>query len=73
LALRQEHGLWATTLRMAELTTLLLEAPLTSTVREVLGEAIEELPGLLYWSGIDRFDRAGLNRTLSTPLTKGTH
>ncbi|MCA1696621.1 MAG: plasmid pRiA4b ORF-3 family protein [Actinobacteria bacterium] len=72
LALRQEHGLWATTMRMAELTTLLLEAPPTSTVREVLGEAIEELPSLLYWSGIDRFDRAGLNRTLTTPLTKGT-
>ncbi|MBV9139333.1 MAG: plasmid pRiA4b ORF-3 family protein [Pseudonocardiales bacterium] len=46
LALRQEHGLWATTMRMAELTTLLLQAPPTSTVREVLGEAIEELPGL---------------------------
>ncbi|MGH3874305.1 MAG: plasmid pRiA4b ORF-3 family protein [Pseudonocardiaceae bacterium] len=73
LALRQEHGLWATTVRMAELTTLLLEAPPTSTVREVLGEAIEELPGLLYWSGIDRFDRAGLNHTLTTPLTKGTN
>lgn len=73
LALRQEHGLFDTTLRMAELTTLLLEAPPTSTVREVLGEAIEELPSLLYWSGIDRFDRAGLNRTLTTPLTKGTH
>jgi hypothetical protein len=72
LALRQEHGLWATTMRMAELTTLLLEAPPTSTVREMLGEAIEELPSLLYWSGIDRFDRAGLNRTLTTPLTKGT-
>jgi len=41
-------------------------------VREVLGEAIEELPGLLYWSGIDRFDRAGLNRTLATLRTKGT-
>jgi hypothetical protein len=72
LALRQEHGLFDTTMRMAELTTLLLEAPPTSTVREVLGEAIEELPGLLYWSGIDRFDRAGLNRTLTTLLTKGT-
>jgi hypothetical protein len=59
-------------MRMAELTELLLAAPPTSTVREVLGEAIEELPGLLYWSGIDRFDRAGLNRTLTTPLTKGT-
>lgn len=72
LALRQEHGLFDTTMRMAELTTPLLEAPPTSTVREVLGAAIEELPGLLYWSGIDRFDRAGLNRTLTTPLTKGT-
>lgn len=64
MALRQEHSLWATTVRMAELTSLLLEAPPSSTVREVLGEALEELPGLLYWSGIDRFDRAGLNRTL---------
>jgi hypothetical protein len=72
LVLRQEHGLFDTTMRMAELTELLLAAPPTSTVREVLGEAIEELPGLLYWSGIDRFDRAGLNRTLTTPLTKGT-
>jgi Plasmid pRiA4b ORF-3-like protein len=73
LALRQEHGLWATTVRMAELTGLLLEAPPTSTVREVLGEALEELPGLLYWSGIEGFDRAGLNHTLTTLLTKGTH
>jgi hypothetical protein len=72
LVLRQEHGLFDTTMRMAELTELLLAAPPTSTVREVLGEAIEELPGLLYWSGIDRVDRAGLNRTLTTPLTKGT-
>jgi hypothetical protein len=64
LALRQEHNLWATTVRMAELTSLLLEAPPTSTVHEVLGENLEELPQLLYWSGIDRFDRAGLNRTL---------
>ncbi len=31
-----------------------------------------ELTGLLYWSGIDRFDRAGLNRTLATLRTKGT-
>jgi hypothetical protein len=72
LVLRQEHGLFDTTMRMAELTELLLAAPPTSTVREVLGEAIEELPGLLYWSGIDRFDRAGLNRTLTTPRTMGT-
>ena len=66
LALRQEHGRWTTTVRMAELTTLLLEAPPASTVREVLGEAIEELPSLLYWSRIGRFDRAGLNRVLTT-------
>ena len=72
LALRQEHGRWATTVRMAELIGLLLAAPPTSTVREVLGGAIEELPGLLYWSGIDRFDRVGLNRTLATLRTKGT-
>ena len=72
LALREEHGRWATTVRMAELTGLLLAAPPTSTVREVLGGAIEELPGLLYWSGIDRFDRVGLNRTLVTLRTKGT-
>ncbi len=52
LALRDEHGRWATTVRIAELTGLLLAAPPTSTVREVLGEAIEELPGLLYWSGM---------------------
>jgi hypothetical protein len=49
LALRQERSLWATTVRMAELTTLLLDAPGDSTVREVLGEAVEELPELLYW------------------------
>ncbi len=65
LALRQEHNLWITTVRMAELTRLLLEAPPTATVRGVLGEAWEELPGLLYWSKIDRFDRAGLNRALT--------
>jgi hypothetical protein len=47
LALREEHGLFDTTMRMAELTGLLLAASPTSTVREVLGEAIEELPGLL--------------------------
>jgi hypothetical protein len=47
LALREEHGLCDTTMRMAELTGLLLAASPTSTVREVLGEAIEELPGLL--------------------------
>jgi hypothetical protein len=34
--------------RMAELATLLLDAPGDSTVREVLGEAVEELPELLY-------------------------
>ncbi|MGH3780095.1 MAG: plasmid pRiA4b ORF-3 family protein [Pseudonocardiaceae bacterium] len=71
LALRQEQGLWDTTMRMAELTTLLLEAPPTSTVREVLGEALAELPSLLYWSGIEGFDRAGLNHTLTTLLEKG--
>jgi hypothetical protein len=52
LALREEHGRWATTVRIAELTGLPLAASPTSTVREVLGEAIEELPGLLYWSGM---------------------
>lgn len=31
LALRQENSLWATTVRMAELTTLLLDAPPDST------------------------------------------
>ncbi|HSZ30069.1 MAG TPA: plasmid pRiA4b ORF-3 family protein [Pseudonocardiaceae bacterium] len=65
LALRQKHSLVDTTLRMAELTGLLLKAPPSSTVREVLGEALEELPGLLYWSGIEGFDRVGLNRTLT--------
>jgi hypothetical protein len=70
-ALRQEHSLWATTVRMAELTTLLLDAPRDSTVREVLGEAMEELPDLLYWSGIDRFDRAAVNRGLAEHPTTG--
>jgi len=73
MALRQEHDPWTTTLRMAELARVLLGAPDTSTVREALGEAIEELPGLLYWSRIDRFDRATLNRTLTTMFEeKGT-
>ena len=43
LALRQEHSLVDTTLRMAELTGLLLEAPPSNTVREVLGEAPREV------------------------------
>ncbi len=71
LALRQEHSLWATTVRMAELTTLLLDAPQDNTVREVLGEAVEELPDLLYWSGIDRLDRAAVNRGLAEYSTTG--
>jgi hypothetical protein len=70
-ALRQEHSLWATTVRMAELTTLLLDAPPGSTVREVLGEAAEELPELLYWSRIDRLDRAAVNRALTGHPTTG--
>ncbi len=71
LALRQEHSLWATTARMAELTTLLLDAPPDSTVRGVLGEAVEELPELLYWSRIDCFDRAAVNRVLAEHPTTG--
>jgi hypothetical protein len=70
-ALRQEHSLWVTTVRMAELTTLLLDAPPDSTVREVLGEAVEELPELLYWSRIDCFDRAAANRDLAEYPTTG--
>ena len=48
LALRAEHSRWQTTVRMAELVHLLVEAARTSpgrTVRSVLGEdAIAELP-----------------------------
>jgi hypothetical protein len=55
--------------RMAELVHLLVEAAETSpgqTVRSVLGEdAIEELPGLLYWSRIDTFDRRAVNAALT--------
>jgi hypothetical protein len=70
-ALRQEHSLWATTVRMAELTTLLLDAPPDSTGRGVLGEAVEELPELLYWSRVDCLDRAAVNRALTGHPTKG--
>ena len=56
---------------LAELTTLLLDAPPDSTVRGVLGEAVEELPELLYWSRVDCLDRAGLNRALTGHPTKG--
>jgi Plasmid pRiA4b ORF-3-like protein len=69
MALRQEHSRWQTTVRMAELVHLLVEAAETSpgqTVRSVLGEdAIEELPGLLYWSRIDTFDRRAVNAALT--------
>ena len=47
------------------------DAPENSTVREVLGEAMEELPDLLYWSRIDCFDRAAVNRGLAEHPTKG--
>lgn len=61
LALRQEHSRWQTTVRMAELVHLLVEAAETSpgqTVRSVLGEdAVEELPDLLYWARIDSSTR----------------
>jgi hypothetical protein len=51
--------------------TLLLDAPPDSMVREVLGEAVEELPDLLYWSRIDCFDRAAINRGLAEYPTAG--
>ena len=71
LVLFQEHSLWATTVRMAELATLLLDAPPGSMVRGVLGEAVEELPELLYWSRVNRgLDRAAVNRGLiGHPMT----
>ena len=69
LALRAEHSRWQTTVRMAELVHLLVEAARTSpgrTVRSVLGEdAIAELPQLLYWSRIDTFDRRAVNTALA--------
>jgi len=69
LALRAEHSRWQTTVRMAELVHLLVEAAQTSpgrTVRSVLGEdAITELPQLLYWSRIDTFDRRAVNTALA--------
>lgn len=70
-ALRPEHWLWATTVGMAELTTLLRDAPPDSTVREVLGEAVKELPGLLYGSRIDCWDRAAVNHALAEYPTRG--
>jgi Plasmid pRiA4b ORF-3-like protein len=76
LALRQEHSRWQTTVRMAELVHLLVEAADTSpgqTVRSVLGEdAIEELPDLLYWARIDSFDKAAVNAALAALCGKDT-
>jgi hypothetical protein len=59
LALRQEHSLFATTLRIAELLPVLLEDPAQ------IFEYREELGELVFWAGIDRFDRAALNQTLA--------
>ncbi|MGH3284114.1 MAG: plasmid pRiA4b ORF-3 family protein [Streptosporangiaceae bacterium] len=76
LALRQEHSRWQTTVRMAELVHLLAEAAETSpgqTVRSVLGEdAIEELPGLLYWARAGTFDRRAVNAALAALSRKDT-
>ena len=67
VALRQEHSTWQATVRLAELMRLLLDAPPGETVRSVLGQdALDELPELLYWAQIDRFDRAAVNAALAT-------
>jgi Plasmid pRiA4b ORF-3-like protein len=73
VALRQEHSAWQATVRLAELMRLLLDAPPGETVRSVLGQdALDELPALLYWARIDRFDKAAVNADLGTLCRKDT-
>ena len=76
LALRQEHSRWQSTVRMAELVHLLVEAAETSpgrTVRSVLGEdAIEEPPDLPYWARIDSSGKAAVNAALAALCRKDT-
>jgi hypothetical protein len=73
LSLRQEHSAWQATVRLAELMRLLLDAPPGETVHSVLGQdAVDELPELLYWAQIDRFDKAVVNVALAALDRKDT-
>jgi hypothetical protein len=73
VALRQEHSAWQATVGLAELMRLLLEASPDQTVRSVLGQdALDELPELLYWARIDRFDKAAVTAALAALDRKDT-